>query len=159
MFLVFLISIIVLSPWIAWETHRHFSRTAFWSFAAAVVAVNAILFATGCYLALELVDLPGLIVTAPLFISFSPPSRFVAVTVPPTVLAVTALAWGYVGGRVVGAAIARRTGLMKGCCSACGYNLTGNASGICPECGAKVPPRRVRRVIEAMTEQCKKLNK
>ena len=139
MFLVLLISIIVLSPWIAWRTHRHFSRTAFWWFAGAVVAVNAILFATGCYLALELVDLPGIAFTAPLYISFTPPPRFFAFAVPPTILAVSALAWGYVGGRIVGGAIARRTLLMKGYCSACGYNLTGNTSGVCPECGTKVP--------------------
>lgn len=138
MFLIFLISIIVLSPWIAWETHRHFSRTAFWWFAGAVIASNAILFGIGCELALELIDLPGIVFTAPLLISFSPPPRFVAVTVPLTVLAVSALAWGYVGGRVVGAAVARRTMLMKGCCSACGYNLTGNTGGICPECGTEV---------------------
>jgi hypothetical protein len=25
-------------------------------------------------------------------------------------------------------------------CPACGYNLTGNLSGICPECGTPVPP-------------------
>ena len=24
-------------------------------------------------------------------------------------------------------------------CAACGYNLTGNVSGVCPECGMKVP--------------------
>jgi len=24
--------------------------------------------------------------------------------------------------------------------SACGYNLTGNVSGVCPECGTPVPP-------------------
>lgn len=27
----------------------------------------------------------------------------------------------------------------KGVCAACGYNLTGNVSGICPECGTPVP--------------------
>ncbi|GMU24130.1 MAG: hypothetical protein AMXMBFR13_42070 [Phycisphaerae bacterium] len=26
-----------------------------------------------------------------------------------------------------------------GCCPACGYNLTGNVSGVCPECGSPVP--------------------
>ncbi len=25
----------------------------------------------------------------------------------------------------------------KGCCLPCGYNLTGNVSGVCPECGAE----------------------
>jgi hypothetical protein len=25
-------------------------------------------------------------------------------------------------------------------CGKCGYNLTGNVSGICPECGWKIPP-------------------
>ena len=28
-----------------------------------------------------------------------------------------------------------------GCCHRCGYNLTGNVSGICPECGTPVPPK------------------
>lgn len=26
-----------------------------------------------------------------------------------------------------------------GCCSECGYDLTGNASGVCPECGTAIP--------------------
>ena len=26
----------------------------------------------------------------------------------------------------------------KGLCLKCGYNLTGNVSGVCPECGEKV---------------------
>ena len=28
--------------------------------------------------------------------------------------------------------------MKEGCCPTCGYNLTGNASGICPECGEQV---------------------
>ena len=28
-----------------------------------------------------------------------------------------------------------------GFCSRCGYNLTGNVSGVCPECGWKLPDR------------------
>jgi hypothetical protein len=28
--------------------------------------------------------------------------------------------------------------LSAGCCSACGYDLTGNTSGVCPECGTAV---------------------
>jgi len=31
--------------------------------------------------------------------------------------------------------------LQFGCCPGCGYNLTGNTSGVCPECGAPVPRR------------------
>ena len=27
----------------------------------------------------------------------------------------------------------------RGRCSTCGYNLTGNVSGVCPECGTEVP--------------------
>ena len=27
------------------------------------------------------------------------------------------------------------------CCIACGYNLTGNVSGVCPECGTKIEAR------------------
>ncbi len=30
-----------------------------------------------------------------------------------------------------------------GLCVACGYNLTGNVSGVCPECGAAVEDPRV----------------
>ena len=26
---------------------------------------------------------------------------------------------------------------VRGLCQACGYNLKGNASGVCPECGAR----------------------
>jgi ribosomal protein S27AE len=31
-------------------------------------------------------------------------------------------------------------------CGSCGYNLTGNVSGICPECGWKLTRRMQRRV-------------
>jgi predicted RNA-binding Zn-ribbon protein involved in translation (DUF1610 family) len=26
----------------------------------------------------------------------------------------------------------------RNACSSCGYNLTGNTSGVCPECGSKI---------------------
>ena len=29
--------------------------------------------------------------------------------------------------------------IPRGHCTACGYNLTGNTTGVCPECGGKVP--------------------
>jgi hypothetical protein len=31
-----------------------------------------------------------------------------------------------------------RRRIRPGCCRKCGYNLTGNVSGVCPECGEKV---------------------
>jgi hypothetical protein len=37
--------------------------------------------------------------------------------------------------KMAGIAEARKAG---GLCSMCGYNLTGNVSGTCPECGGKV---------------------
>lgn len=36
--------------------------------------------------------------------------------------------------------IIRRLRLRQGRCLACGYDLTGNTSGICPECGTKTQP-------------------
>ena len=33
----------------------------------------------------------------------------------------------------------KHAGSRHGFCSACGYNLTGNASGVCPECGTQIP--------------------
>ena len=38
-------------------------------------------------------------------------------------------------GVVVAVLIARRRGYPRGHCRACGYNLRGNVSGVCPECG------------------------
>lgn len=32
-----------------------------------------------------------------------------------------------------------------GHCQECGYNLTGNISGKCPECNAEVPEKRARK--------------
>jgi hypothetical protein len=34
----------------------------------------------------------------------------------------------------------RRKALV-GCCRKCGYNLTGNVSGVCPECGMPITPK------------------
>jgi hypothetical protein len=31
---------------------------------------------------------------------------------------------------------------QAGCCTRCGYNLTGNTTGVCPECGTTVPVQR-----------------
>ena len=34
--------------------------------------------------------------------------------------------------------ITRRRRMRTGLCRSCGYNLTGNTSGVCPECGAAI---------------------
>lgn len=34
----------------------------------------------------------------------------------------------------------RRVRSRRGCCVACGYSLTGNTSGTCPECGTRIEP-------------------
>jgi hypothetical protein len=34
----------------------------------------------------------------------------------------------------------RRRRRRRGVCVTCGYDLTGNVSGVCPECGTAVPP-------------------
>ena len=39
----------------------------------------------------------------------------------------------------------RRRRPRPGRCQACAYNLTGNVSGVCPECGQLVPPRATPR--------------
>ena len=38
----------------------------------------------------------------------------------------------------VRAEISRRRRLRSGLCQSCGYDLTGNTSGVCPECGAAI---------------------
>jgi len=45
--------------------------------------------------------------------------------------------------------IARRTPDPRTHCTTCGYNLTDNVSGICPECGKPVPPSAPRPTAEA----------
>jgi hypothetical protein len=37
----------------------------------------------------------------------------------------------------------KRSRRKAGSCRRCGYNLTGNTSGVCPECGTPVPPNGV----------------
>ena len=48
----------------------------------------------------------------------------------------------------------RRQRRRRGLCAACGYNLLGNVSGVCPECGTPhlclQPQSRIKRAIGAM---------
>ena len=39
-----------------------------------------------------------------------------------------------------------RTEPSHPCCQSCTYNLTGNVSGICPECGTPIPEEQRERV-------------
>jgi hypothetical protein len=47
--------------------------------------------------------------------------------------------------RWVPAAHRRWRSCCKGCCKHCGYNLTGNVSGVCPECGQPISSMSSRR--------------
>lgn len=38
----------------------------------------------------------------------------------------------------------RRLRVRRGCCGECGYDLTGNSSGVCPECGTPTRARPAR---------------
>jgi hypothetical protein len=38
-----------------------------------------------------------------------------------------------------------RRRIRPGCCRSCGYDLTGNVSGICPECGTAVAEDQKRQ--------------
>jgi hypothetical protein len=64
-------------------------------------------------------------------------------TFPVTVLALF-VAGGEIAARRLHQVILRRQQklrVLNCCCIACGYNLTGNASGVCPECGTPVPSK------------------
>ena len=41
-----------------------------------------------------------------------------------------------------------RRRIRPGCCLRCGYDLTGNTSGVCPECGEKARPPAASAVSE-----------
>ena len=140
MLLALIISFALLVLLIAWQTHGSFSRTAFWWVAGTVVAINAISYAIGIGGGAYLIDMPGLFFVGPLWdYALNSPVMEIALTV--ACVAISVLAWGYIAGRITGVVIARRKGIVKivkGFCSVCGYNLTGNASGVCPECGTKI---------------------
>ena len=39
---------------------------------------------------------------------------------------------------MIGDAFLKARRVRPGICSICGYNLTANTSGVCPECGTKI---------------------
>ncbi len=53
------------------------------------------------------------------------------------------LAQVWIDRRYIRRAIWRR---LPHLCPACGYNLTGNTSGVCPECGREIGPESGRKV-------------
>ena len=135
MLLALIISFALLVLLIAWQTHGSFSRTAFWWVAGTVAEINAISYAVGG--GAYLIDLPGLLFVGPLWdYTLNSPVMEIALTV--ACVAISVLAWGYIAGRIIGVIVARRKRIAKGFCPVCGYNLTGNTSGVCPECGTKI---------------------
>lgn len=47
------------------------------------------------------------------------------------------------GALIAAIGFTRRYGRIRTChCASCGYSLTGNTSGVCPECGAAIAPLR-----------------
>lgn len=47
--------------------------------------------------------------------------------------------WGATSVALVAALLAPRRRIRDGHCCKCGYDLTGNVSGMCPECGSAIP--------------------
>lgn len=71
-----------------------------------------------------------------------------------TPLAITAgfIAVGQISARRIAKYLSRRAKdrrLMRGCCAACGYDLRGNTSGVCPECGE--PARQASMEYDLVT--------
>jgi hypothetical protein len=46
----------------------------------------------------------------------------------------------------------RERRIAAGRCVACGYNLTGNISGVCPECGTAVAKDRAQQQLPTVTQ-------
>jgi len=70
---------------------------------------------------------------------------YIIVTTPPfaIVLSVATL---------VAFAFGRRRA-QAGCCAFCNYNLTGNISGICPECGTPIPKETQEKLTTDLSKQ------
>jgi hypothetical protein len=80
------------------------------------------------------------------------PMLFIAVplrTLPVWLPITSMVSGGLVSGVAAGTMLAWRRRRLRwrlaGRCDCCGYNLTGNVSGVCPECGVAVKGDRTRR--------------
>lgn len=95
---------------------------SFWIASTLATVTSAVLWVVGVYALLAISapnELGGPLLLAPILLTFG--TTFVG--------AVTA---GFV------VRMARKASHPAGCCKGCGYNLTGNVSGVCPECGLAV---------------------
>ena len=86
----------------------------------------------------------GMSLPGPLILFGSPVAGFIFVFDPlPGLLGFLAAAAGNAlfyacGGAMTGSAMASLKRFGPNQCQSCGYDLTGNVSGVCPECGNKV---------------------
>lgn len=119
-------------------------RRAVWSGAlsgaVATIAIGVFggFASVGCLLG-PLLTLPGLFLSH--FMGGSPLVTDGGVRSLPEYLFVTLLGNGLVGGvagAVVGFVSRRSRQTVPGMCRGCGYNLHGNVSGRCPECGREI---------------------
>ncbi len=100
----------------------HATFRSFWIASALATATAAGLWIGGVYVLLAITapnELRGPLLLAPILLIFGT---------------------SFVGAVLVGFWIrtVRGAGYPAGCCKGCGYNLTGNTSGVCPECGEKI---------------------
>ncbi len=76
---------------------------------------------------------PGLGLRLPTYLIQAPPGYWSGVWIPLWLIAlVVAVSWGIIRWR--------HRPIPPGHCTSCGYDLTGNISGVCSECGMAEPP-------------------
>jgi hypothetical protein len=71
------------------------------------------------------------------------PTGEIVVFIMPFIVLVNLVFWfaiGYAATTLLIVITCRGREYPPGYCRACGYNLTGNVSGVCPECGTKIKP-------------------
>jgi hypothetical protein len=77
--------------------------------------------------------------TGPGFTVPNAPTYYKAWVLEVSLAYISALALSYPITIFVRGTVRRYRRQRQGCCLKCGYNLTGNVSGTCPECGRKLP--------------------